>query len=95
MYETNPSLLDLRSMFLRTHGYDVETVSSSKDLMDEVRNEEHPYELLFISNTVSTAGRLTAQEVASTLGIPIYQLWEGISPDEWLRELSKLLHTER
>jgi hypothetical protein len=84
MYGTNPSLLDLRSMFLQGHGYDVETVSSSKDLMDELRNEEHPYELLFISNTVSTAGRVTALEVASTLGIPIYQLREGISPDEWL-----------
>jgi hypothetical protein len=91
MYGTDPSLLRLRSIFLRVHGYEVETVSSSTDLVDELSNEEYPYELLFVSSTVSTAGRVTAQEVASTLGIPIYQLREGISPDEWLQELSKLL----
>jgi hypothetical protein len=95
MYGTNPSLLDLRSRFLRGHGYEVVPVSSSEDLMDELRNDEPPYQLLFISNTVSTAGRVTAREFASALGIPIYQLQEGIPPEEWLQELSKLLHTER
>jgi hypothetical protein len=91
MYGTNPSLLRLRSIFLRGHGYEVETVSSSTDLVDELRDKESPYELLFISSTVSAAGRVTAQEVASTLGIPTYQLREGVSPDDWLQELSKLL----
>ena len=93
MYGTEPGLLLIRSMFLRRHGYDVHTVSSSVELADELSQPEHPYELLFISHTASAAGREAAVALALRLDISVYQLQPGISPDEWLGELSRLLGT--
>ena len=91
MYGTDAGLLLLRSMFLRRHGYDVYAVSSSVELADELTQPESLYELLFISHSVSAGGRDAAVALASQKGIPVYHLPTGISPDEWLKDLSSLL----
>ena len=91
MYGTDAGLLLLRSMFLRRHGYDVYVVSSSVELVDELTQPEHPYKLLFISHAVSASGRDAAVALASQRGLPVYRLHTGVSPDEWLKDLSRLL----
>ena len=91
MYGTDAGLLLLRSMFLRRHGYDVYAVSSPVELADELTQPDHPYELLFISHTVSASCRDAAAALASQMGIPVYHLRTGISPDDWLKDLSRLL----
>jgi hypothetical protein len=91
MYGNDPNLLHLSSTFLQGHGYDVDTVCSLEDLADDLGQIGHSYELLFISHTASAAGRKAASDIAMRAGIPVYQLHTGISPDEWLEELSKLL----
>ena len=91
MFGTDPDLLQLRSRFLQGHGYDVDTVSSLVDLADDLGQIGHTYELLFISHTISAAGQKAASNIAMRAGIPVYQLDTGISPDEWLQELSRLL----
>ena len=91
MYGTDPDLLQLSGRFLQGHGYDVDTVSSLIDLADDLGPIGHSYELHFISHTVSAVARKAAQDIAIRVGIPVYQLHTGISPDEWLQELSRLL----
>jgi hypothetical protein len=91
MYGIDPDLLHLRSTFLQGHGYDVDTVSSLVDLADDLCQIGHSYELLFVSHTVSVAGREAAREIAMRADIPVYQLHSGVSPDEWLQDISRLL----
>ena len=91
MYGIESRLLDLRRSFLCNHGYDVDIVSSSEEMNEELERGEQSYDLLFISKAVSINGRNAAMTIASQKRIPVYQTEAGVSPDDWIRDLPKLL----